>query len=177
MRRRDFIALLGGAAATWPLAAPAQQTDQMRRIGVLMNRAASDPQGQESVAACKQVLEQLGWSNGRNVQIEIRWGANDVDLERKYAGELVVLAPDVILASGTQSVASLQHVTRTLPIAAPLFDHFLGGGEQRGRHGEIERHGSLEIDDKLILSWRLHRHVGRLLSIQNAARIDASQTV
>jgi putative ABC transport system substrate-binding protein len=116
MRRREFITLIGGAAATWPLAARAQQPEPMRRIGVLMNRAADDAEGHAFVAAFQQVLQQLGWSDGRNVRIDVRWGANDVDRDRKYAAELVALAPDVMLASGTLSAAALQHVTRTLPI-------------------------------------------------------------
>ena len=116
MKRREFINLLGGAAFAWPLAARAQQPEQMRRIGVLMNVAPDDPQGQAGVAAFQQVLQQLGWSDGGNVRIDTRWSENDVDLDRKYAAELVALAPDVILASGTLSVAALQHVTRTLPI-------------------------------------------------------------
>jgi putative ABC transport system substrate-binding protein len=87
----------------------------MRRIGVLMNSAA-DPRGQAAVAAFQQALQQLGWSDGRNLRIDARWGANDIDLDRKYAAELVALAPDVILASGTLSVAAVQHITRTLPI-------------------------------------------------------------
>jgi putative ABC transport system substrate-binding protein len=116
MRRRDFITLLGGAAAAWPLAVRAQRLEQMRRIGVLMNVAANDPEGQADLAAFQQVLQQAGWSDGRNVRIDIRWGENDVDRDRRYASELVALAPDVILASGTLSVVALQHVTRTLPI-------------------------------------------------------------
>src|SRR5712692_5106038 len=116
MRRREFITLLGGAAASWPLAARAQQPEQMRRIGVLMNVAADDPEGQAGVAAFQQALQQLGWSDGRNVRIDTRWGENDVDRDRRYAAELVALAPDVILASGTLSVAALQKATRTLPI-------------------------------------------------------------
>ena len=116
MRRREFITLLGGAAATWPLAAQAQQAEPIRRIGVLMNRAADDPVGQAYVEAFRQGLQQLGWSEDRNVRIDIRWGENDVDRDRKYAGELVALAPDIFLASGGLSVAALQHVTRTLPI-------------------------------------------------------------
>ena len=115
MKRREFITLLSGAAA-WPLAARAQQPAQMRRIGVLMNVAADNPQGQVRIAAFAQVLQQSGWSNGRNVRIDTRWGENDVDRERRYAVELVALAPDVILAAGTQSVAALQKATRTLPI-------------------------------------------------------------
>ena len=116
MQRRDFITLLGGAVAAWPLAAQAQQPEQMRRIGILMNRAANDAEGQARLAAFRQALEQLGWSEGRNVKIDIRWGEDKIDLERKYAAELVALAPDVILASGTMSVAALQALSRTLPI-------------------------------------------------------------
>jgi putative tryptophan/tyrosine transport system substrate-binding protein len=116
MRRREFMTLMGGAAATWPLAARAQQSEAMRRIGVLMNRAADDLVGQAYVEAFRQGLQQLGWNENRNVWIDIRWGENDVDRDRKYAGELVALAPDIFLASGGLSVAALQHVTRTLPI-------------------------------------------------------------
>jgi putative ABC transport system substrate-binding protein len=116
MRRRDFITLIGGAAATWPLAAQAQQPEPMRRIGVLMNRGPDDAEGQAFVAAFQQAMQQLGWSDGRNVRIDARWGANDPDRDRKYAAEFVALAPDVMLASGTLSAAALQHVTRTLPI-------------------------------------------------------------
>src|SRR5260221_7382508 len=116
MRRREFIALLGGAAAGWPIVVHAQQSAQMRRIGVLMNRAAANPQGQIHLAAFQKSLQELGLSDGGNVRSDLRWGANIVDLERKYAAELVALAPDVILASGTQSVAALQRVTSTLPI-------------------------------------------------------------
>src|SRR5262249_36000812 len=115
MRRREFITLLGGAAA-WPLGARAQQGERMQRIGVLMNRAADDPEGQAGVAAFQTGLEQLGWSDGRNVQIDIRWGEDDIDRERKYAAELIALPPDIILASGTLSVMPLQRITRTLPI-------------------------------------------------------------
>src|ERR1700692_2441630 len=99
MRRREVIALLGGAAAAWPLAARAQQPEQMRRIAVLTNGAAD--LGQARIAAFQQVLQQLGWSDGSNVRIDIRWGENDADRDRNYAAELVALAPDVILAAGT----------------------------------------------------------------------------
>jgi putative ABC transport system substrate-binding protein len=100
----------------------------MRRIGVLMNVAADDPQGQARFAAFQQVLQQLGWSDGRNVRIDTRWGANDVDRDRRYAAELVALAPDVILATGTLSVAALQRVTRTLPIVFVLVSDPVGAG-------------------------------------------------
>src|SRR5262249_61573743 len=106
-KRRDFITLLGGAAA-WPMAARAQQPERMRQIGVLITRSADDPDGQARLAAFQQGLQELGWNDGRNVRIETRWGADDVDRERRYAAELVALAPDVILASGTLSVAALQ---------------------------------------------------------------------
>jgi putative ABC transport system substrate-binding protein len=115
MRRREFMALLGSTAVAWPLAARAQQPE-MRRIGVLMNVAADDPEGQTGVAAFQQVLQQLGWSDGRNMRVDTRWGANDIDLDRRYASELAALAPEVIVANGTLSVAALRHATRTLPI-------------------------------------------------------------
>ena len=115
MRRRAFITLLG-SAVMWPVATRAQQSEGMRRIGVLMNRAADDPQGQARLAAFQQGMQQLGWTDGGNVRIDVRWGADDVDRERRYAAELVALAPDIVLASGTLSVTALQHVSRTLPI-------------------------------------------------------------
>jgi putative tryptophan/tyrosine transport system substrate-binding protein len=115
MRRRRLIQGVAAFAA-WPLAARAQQPERMRRIGVLMNVAADDPQGQKSVAAFKQALQQLGWSEGRGVQIDIRWGQNDVDRDRKYAAELIALAPDVALGSGTLSIAALRHAAHALSI-------------------------------------------------------------
>jgi putative tryptophan/tyrosine transport system substrate-binding protein len=115
MKRREFITLLGGAAAL-PITARAQQAEPMRRIGVLMNRAADDAEGQASVAAFQQGLQQLGWRDGGNVRLDIRWSHNDFDLNRKYATELIALAPDVIMAAGTLSVTALQRVSQTLPI-------------------------------------------------------------
>jgi putative ABC transport system substrate-binding protein len=117
MRRRDFIALIGGAAAEWPLVVRAQQQpEQVRRIGALINRPADDPQGQAGMAAFRQKLQELGWSEARNVRIEIRWGENDVDRTRRYAAELAELTPDVALAAGTVAVTALQHISRSLPI-------------------------------------------------------------
>jgi ABC-type uncharacterized transport system substrate-binding protein len=127
MQRRQFIALLGGAA-TWPLAARAQERERMRRIGVLMNRAADDAEGQARLAAFRQALQQLGWSEGRNVQIDIRWGEDDPERDRKYAAELVALAPDVVLASGTMSVTALQALSRTLPIVFAAVADPVGAG-------------------------------------------------
>jgi putative ABC transport system substrate-binding protein len=127
MKRREFITLLGGAAA-WPLVARGQQPERMRRIGVLMNRAAADPEGQAQVAAFLQALQQLGWSEGRNVRIDARWGENDVELDRRYATELLALAPDVILATGTLSVAAFRRVTDTLPIVFADISDPVGAG-------------------------------------------------
>ena len=99
MRRREFITLLGGAAAAWPLAARAQQAERMRRIGVLMASTADDPESQARIAAFLQALQQLGWTDGRNVRIDTRWATSDADDIRRYAAELAALAPDVILAA------------------------------------------------------------------------------
>ena len=107
MQRREFVTLLGSAAAAWPLTARAQQTGGMRRIGVLMSLAADDRQGQERVAAFVQSLQELGWTDGRNVRIDTRWTAGNAAETRKYAAELVALAPDVILASGSTVVGNI----------------------------------------------------------------------
>ena len=120
MRRREFITLLGGAAATWPLAARAQQVERVRRIGVLMSTAADDAESQARIAAFLQGLQQLGWTDGRNVRIDTRWGASDADAIRRYAAELVALAPDVILASGGSVMGPLLQATRTVPIVFTL---------------------------------------------------------
>src|SRR5262245_59840696 len=115
IRRRTFLATLGGAVAAWPLAARAQQPERVRRIGVLMNMAADDPTGQTRLLAFAQALAQAGWTDGRNVRIDIRWGAGDPERIRKYAAELVALAPDVILASGGTTLGPLRQVSRTVP--------------------------------------------------------------
>jgi putative ABC transport system substrate-binding protein len=128
MRRREFISLIGSVAATWPLAALAQQGEQMRRIGVLMNRPEGDPEGQPRLAAFKEALEQLGWKEDRNIRIDVRWGEDKVELERKYAAELVALKPEVILASGTMSVSALQALSRTLPIVFAAVADPVGAG-------------------------------------------------
>src|SRR5262245_19123168 len=98
---------MAAAPSLWPLAARAQQGERVRRIGVLMNYTAEHPQGQAAVMAFQQGLQQLGWNDGRNVRIDVRWGGNDVERDRRYATVLAALAPDVILASGTLSVAAL----------------------------------------------------------------------
>jgi ABC-type uncharacterized transport system substrate-binding protein len=128
VRRREFITLLGSAAATWPLAARTQQPDRVRRIGVLMNGAADDPEQQARLTGFLQGLQQLGWTDGRNVRIDTRWGAGDVERFRSYAAELVALVPDVILASGSPVMASLQQATRTVPIVFALVSDPVGSG-------------------------------------------------
>jgi putative ABC transport system substrate-binding protein len=116
MRRREFITLLGGAAAEWPLAARAQQGERMRRIGVLMPFAVDDPEAKARLTAFRDTLQHLGWTDGRNVRIDTRWPASDPDRFRRYAAELVALAPDVIMASSTESVAALQQASGSVPI-------------------------------------------------------------
>jgi ABC-type uncharacterized transport system substrate-binding protein len=115
MKRREFITLLGGAAA-WPLAARAQQPERMRRIGVLMNTAADDPQSQVRLAAFLQGMQESGWAVGRNLQVDTRWGVGDASRLRKHAADLVALAPDVILSGVGATTRSLQGASRTIPI-------------------------------------------------------------
>jgi putative ABC transport system substrate-binding protein len=128
LRRRRFITLLGGAAAAWPLAARGQQAERVRRIGVLMNLASDDAEGQARLAAFHQGLQQLGWTVGRNVQIDYRWSAGNADYIRKFAAELVALAPDVIVSTGSPSVAVLQQATRSVPIVFTAVVDPVGGG-------------------------------------------------
>jgi putative ABC transport system substrate-binding protein len=126
--RREFITLLGGAAVSWPLAARAQQSERMRRIGVLMNLPSDNSEGMARLAAFLQGLQELGWTVGRNVQIDYRWGSPDADRIRKDAAELLVLAPDVILSSATPTVGALQQATRTVPIVFALVADPVGAG-------------------------------------------------
>ena len=127
MTRREFITLLGGAAA-WPLAARAQQRERMRRIGLLMTYPADDPVGQARLLALAQELAQSGWIDGRNVRIDVRWGAVDPERIRSYAAELVALAPDVILATGSAIVGSLLQATRAVPIVFVQVAEPVGAG-------------------------------------------------
>ncbi len=127
MKRREFIALLGGVAA-WPLAARAQQTERVRRICVLMSTAVDDPQDQARLAAFAQGLQELGWTIGRNLRIDYRWGASSPDNTRKYAAELAALAPDVMLTSGTIALAAVQQISHTIPVVfVNLIDPVSGG--------------------------------------------------
>jgi putative ABC transport system substrate-binding protein len=128
LNRRAFITLLGGAAAAWPLRARAQQTDRMRRIGVLLPAAADDAEFQVRVGAFQQGLALLGWTIGRNVRIDTRWAAANVAEIRRHAAELVALAPDVILAHGDTAVGALLQATRNVPIVFPVVGDPVGGG-------------------------------------------------
>jgi putative ABC transport system substrate-binding protein len=127
MRRREFITLLGGAAAAWPLAARAQQPERRRRIAVLMPFAADEPESLARIGAFLQGLQALGWTEGRNVRIEYRWATNDAD-RRKAAADLVALAPDIILANGASTLGPLLQVTRTLPIVFVQLTDPVGAG-------------------------------------------------
>jgi putative tryptophan/tyrosine transport system substrate-binding protein len=128
MKRREFITLLGSAVAAWPVVARAQQPERMRRIGVLMPGAADDAEYQARMAAFLQGLQQSGWSDGRNVRIDTRWAAGDADVIRKYAAELIALAPDVILAPGSTTVGPLLQATRTVPIVFTTLLDPVGAG-------------------------------------------------
>jgi putative tryptophan/tyrosine transport system substrate-binding protein len=128
MRRRQFIALLGGAAA-WPVAARAQQSDRMRRIGLFLSSlAADDPESQARATAFVQGLQELGWTDGRNMRIDYRWGLGEADRLHRSAAELVALAPDVILAGGTPALVALQQATRALPIVFANVNDPVGNG-------------------------------------------------
>jgi putative ABC transport system substrate-binding protein len=128
MRRRDFITLLGGAAAVWPLAARAQPGELLRRIGVLMAFAEGDPGGQARVAAFRESLQKLGWAEGRNVRIDTRWAGADVASIERAAKELVALQPDLILSNSTPTTAALLRQTRTIPIVFVVVSDPVGSG-------------------------------------------------
>ena len=154
MRRREFIMLLGGAAAAWPLAARAQQAERMRRIGVLMNLAADDAEGQARLAAFLRGLQQLGWIEGRNAHLDIRWGAGDAERFRRYAAELVALVPDLILAASGSTMPPLLHATRTVPIvfvqvADPVGNGFVASLARPGGNAT----GFTNIDFSMSAKW------------------------
>src|SRR5262249_36032591 len=127
MRRRDFVQGIAASAA-WPLAALAQQTEQIRRVGVLMNTAAEHPQGRARVEAFKQRMKQLGWSEAANLRIDTRWGEDDADRCRHYVAELLALGPDVLLGAGTPAVVALRRATRIVPIVFVQVTNPVGSG-------------------------------------------------
>jgi putative tryptophan/tyrosine transport system substrate-binding protein len=128
MRRRAFISLLGGAAAAWPLTARAQQSDRVRRIGVLLPATADDPDFQARVGAFLQGLQQSGWSIGRNVRIDTRWASANATEIRRHAAALTADAPDIILAHGASAVGPLLQATRTVPVVFPVISDPVAAG-------------------------------------------------
>ncbi|MGC2069872.1 MAG: ABC transporter substrate-binding protein [Pseudolabrys sp.] len=129
MRRREFITLIGGASAAWPLAARAQQPDRMRHIGVLMAHAESDPEFQTYVSAFRERLQKLGWTEGRNIQLDFRWGAlDDAEMRQRSALELIALKPDLIVTQNTPPTASMLQQTRTIPVVFVIVADPLGSG-------------------------------------------------
>jgi putative tryptophan/tyrosine transport system substrate-binding protein len=128
MKRREFITLLGGAAAAWPLTARAQRSSGLRTVGVLMTVAESDPESHARIAAFQQGLADLGWKDGENVHITYRWSASNSEFIRQYAEELVALSPDVILANGTPAVAALKKITSSVPIVCAMVQDPVGLG-------------------------------------------------
>ena len=127
MRRREFIALLGSAAASWPITARAQQRERLRRVAILVGTAQDAPGAQDRVTAFLEAFEQLGWTDGRNVQIVVRWGDGNEPETRKYAEEIVALAPDVILATGAGAELMLK-ATRTIPVVFAVVPDPMGSG-------------------------------------------------
>jgi ABC-type uncharacterized transport system substrate-binding protein len=128
VRRRQFIVMVAGSAAVWPLVVRAQQPERVRRVGVLMNLAADDSEGQVRYAVFLQSLQQLGWSVGHNLRIDYRWSAGNGERVRKHAAELIALAPDVILATGGSTMGPLLQATRTVPIVFVQVTDPVGGG-------------------------------------------------
>jgi ABC-type uncharacterized transport system substrate-binding protein len=176
LKRREFITLLGGAAVAWPLAARAQQPGvRMRRIGVLVsNLPADDPEWQARSNAFVQGLQERGWSDGRNVRLEYRWGLGDPDRLRKYAAELVALAPDVMFAAGSAAVAPLQQSSRSVPIVFanvldPVGAGFVGSLARPG--GNATGFASMEfgLSAKLLeLLKQIAPRVARVAVVRNA---------
>jgi hypothetical protein len=128
VKRREFITLIGGAATAWPVAARGQQGERMRRIGVLMTLAADDSESQQRLTAFAQTLQELGWTDGRNIRIEYRYGAGDHARIRQHAAELAALAPDVIMTTGSVGLAPLLQATRTVPIVFTIVPDPVGAG-------------------------------------------------
>ena len=173
MRRRQFITLLGGAAAAGPIAARAQQPERMPRVGALISLAANDPEGQARIAAFLQGLQELGWSVGRNVRIDIRWSAGSADDVRKYAAELVTLAPDVILSNGAawpcahlEARASGRRRPARSSRRRAGTPCRLGADNESAQTPRADRtcahvgeHGPALLTEKLVFAWRFRRKI------------------
>jgi putative tryptophan/tyrosine transport system substrate-binding protein len=128
VKRREFISLLGGAAAAWPLAARAQQGERVRRIGVLILYSQTDREGQARIAAFLDTVRRLGWTDGRNVRVEYRWSAGDIGREKGFAAELVRATPDAIVVSGWTGLAELKRLTSVIPIVFTQVSDPVGSG-------------------------------------------------
>jgi putative ABC transport system substrate-binding protein len=175
MRRRDFIKGIVGSATAWPLVARAQQSDGMRRIGVLMPESENDADYEAYMAAFRQGLQQLGWTEGRNIQINSRWGAHDIESTQRFAKELVAQQPDLILTSGTHVTASILQQTRTIPIvfaqiADPVGSGFVASFAQPG--GNVT--GFISNDPTMAGKWvellkEIAPHVARVAFLFNPA--------
>jgi putative ABC transport system substrate-binding protein len=154
MRRREFIAGIAGSAAAWPLAAHAQRPDEVRRIGVLVNTTADDPESQTSVAAFRQAMQQLGWSEGRNLRIDYRGAAGNAERMQAFAKELIALQPHVILTRSTPVTAAFLTQTRTIPIvftvvSDPVGEHFVESLAHPGRNAT----GFTNVEFSLTGKW------------------------
>jgi putative ABC transport system substrate-binding protein len=154
MRRREFITLLGGAAATWPLAALAQQAERTRLIGVLMAMVENDPEARLRLAAFRQGLREIGWTESRNIHIEFRWAGDEPKLARAYAVELVGSAPEIIVAHASNALAAVQQQTRTLPIVFvqvpdPVGQGFIASLVQPGGNTT----GFASFEDSISAKW------------------------
>ena len=175
MRRRVFLGVLGGAAAAWPFASRAQQTERVQRIGALMNLAANDPEGQLRVAAFQQALQERGWIENRNVRFDIRWGAGNQERYRQYAAELVALSPDVILAAATSVLPWLLQATRTIPVVFTQVTDPVGAGYVKSlAHPGGNATGFANFDFNLSGKWlellkEVAPGVTRVAVIRNAA--------
>src|ERR1700732_944222 len=154
MRRREFIGLLGGTAIAWPLTSKAQRRQGIRTLGVLLSVAENDPETVARLAAFRQGLHALGWKDGENVHVEYRFGAGRSDLIRQYVEELVAMAPDVIVASGTPVIVQLKALTQSIPIVCALFLDPVGLGfvESLARPGGNIT-GFSFINSEMIVKW------------------------
>ena len=161
MRRRQFIAGLGSAAA-WPLVAEAQQGDRVRRIGVFMGGGQNDAEMKLHLSAFTQALAGLGWTDGRNVRMDLRWHGDDPNRIRALAQELVGLQPDIILASGS-AITAVQR-------RAQLLDHLVGAQQNRWRYSKPERLGGLSVQDHLELGRERHRSNPSLQALERTQR-------
>jgi putative tryptophan/tyrosine transport system substrate-binding protein len=154
MKRREFMTLLGGAAAAWPLVARAQETQRVRRIGVLMATAENDPETQQRLAALRDGLQKLGWTEGRNLRSKYRWGENDLDRMRTGAAELAALKPEVIFAAPTSALVAMRRATSTIPIVfAQVADPVAGGLVASNSHPGGNITGFATYEHAVGLKW------------------------